>query len=218
MSVRVSVKVNTMPFRRFMTDLAQKQMPFAVAKALTDTASDVAKALKLEVMDVFDIKAPGLLRQLNPRAGRGMVVMARKSDGLVRMKSIVGFPRRSKSGALMPRFDRHVTGAIVTPYNSKLEAIPLRAVSRTGGGKIRKNHQPRNLMMQKNVSIVEIDGDKFIVRRTRRKTTYFYLLVPRHAVRAKLGFKPIVQTVVTARLQRNFNRNMVKAMRTAKRR
>lgn len=201
-----------------MTDLAHKQVPFATAQSLTNTASQAARALRNEVEDVFNVKAPGLLRQLNPRPGRGMVVMARKSQGLTRMHARVGFPRRSKSGALMPRFDRHVTGATVTPYSSKLSAIPMRHVSRTGGGRIRKNHTPARLMQQRNVSIREIDGEKYIVKQTRKGLQFFYMLVPRHRVKKKYAFKAIVQNAVARNLQRNFNRNMVKAMRTARKR
>lgn len=64
MGIDIRVRINTSVFARRMDALVAKQMPFAVAKALTDTAKDAQAEGVAEMRRVFDRPTPYALKSL----------------------------------------------------------------------------------------------------------------------------------------------------------
>lgn len=71
------VKVDLRDFKRGMTDLAKRQIPFATAQALTATARRAAEGWQEEMASVLDRPTPFTVKSVGVRAARKTTLIAR---------------------------------------------------------------------------------------------------------------------------------------------
>lgn len=181
--VRIETSVDPREFLRGWRALAEDQLPFAVARALTRVATRARDEVRGSLPRRFELRSRSL-------AGTFRAESARKADW-PHPTAVVGTLARSM---LLQEL-----GGVRTPQGRAL-AIPTRAIqakrSKTTG-KIPRGLLPSTLLERGTGAITE---DGRIVRRVRKRTETAYLLRPRAQVDEALEFGATVRGVVDREL------------------
>ncbi len=186
---------------RWMDDVGKKQIPFALAVALTKTAKDVQKDELKHLHREFTIR--------NKWPERGPLAVKITPATKKRMFATV-FTKAD----FMPL---HETGGTKIPEGNHL-AIPTSNVKRGKTGKITKGQRPRNL---KKSFVLETKGGQLGIwqrkgRGKRSEIKPMYWLEPRANIKKswdwfRTGFKTINRT-----FNDNFSKSLDKALRTSR--
>lgn len=149
----------------------------AAAKAAVNRVSlDVQRAIRRDIDRVFSGSST-----FRKRRGKGRKVsnaLRRKLfDNKSRGSAALIFSKfgRRREGEFVDFFGARITGRDITPRRSRFLTIPLQPGKR--------NRDPGKF---KNLTTVSSGGRLFLIRSTRTRTTFMFLLIPRAKIRKRL--------------------------------
>jgi len=209
----VKVQTNTPWVRLAISDVARRQMPFAMAHALTMTAGFARDDVRDNVVRKFTIRNQSLLRSAK---GGFLAQRAEKKDWPNPQAAV--FTR-------MNFWKLHETGGQKRPERgAKRVAIPtkftIRKGRRGGGGKkagsMKPSFKPKAIRKRKTA---RIEGDELRAKVTsgnarRLRFPIFYLLKPSVRIKPELEMREVVFATAKRRLNPQFNHSLGKAIRT----
>jgi len=213
--------------RRQLTDIEKNQFPFALAKSLTGTAKKAQMILREETGRRFNLH--GKFVENNIR-----VIPSKKQD----VKRGIAEAAVYTDKKIVRFMVQHEPGALRSPLSSKQIAVPIYLPKpyRTASGRIKKKWRPETLLKDfkgekgsgkarrrsktKRAFIIRAkSGDDLIVRRVsdkRRPLQILYLLTNRVKIKKHWLFEVTVRSVAGRSFERIFNRNLMKAVKTAR--
>lgn len=155
---------------------AETQTLSAAKAAVNRVSLDVQRAIRRDIDRVFSGSS-----SFRKRRGKGRKVskaLRRKLfDNKSRGSAALIFSKfgRRREGEFVDFFGPYITGRDITPRRSRFLAIPLQPG--------RRNRDPGKF---KNLETVTVDGDLFLIRSTRTRTTFMFLLIRRAKIRKRL--------------------------------
>lgn len=187
---------------RFLNDLQKRQIPFATAKALTDTANQARGEIVKHLQSTYTLRTPWY----KPGTRYGINVAIAKKNNLV-----------AEVFTRAPWMARHEEGGLKLPAGRNL-AIPSAFVKRTKRELISKANRPRNL---KNAFLVRSkSGQETLFQRVgrgrNRTIRPMYFLERQAEIKPTLQFAEIAQKVGKERWKKIFAAALDFALRTAK--
>ncbi|WP_334130181.1 phage tail protein [Sneathiella sp.] len=198
-----SVKVDTRKFNQHLTDIARKQVPFAAAFGLTKTAKDAQAATDREMNAVMTVRSPFVKRGL-------IVTPARRSDGILRMQSMVGHRAWYMAQQMGKR------SIIRKPRTAEYEYIP-RGVRRTKKGSISRNYRIKNVFKLKGTYMTEEkNGRAGVFRVVAGRPRLLYSAIRQQTVEPKMDLMDIAERTAAKRMARNFIEGMRRGIKTAR--
>lgn len=210
----ISVQVDPRRFNRWLTAQAQKQVPFATAKALTNLAKGAQESLRSDIQRNMTIRRPWALKGIQVKA-------AQKRDGLNGMYAEVGSKdwymadqlddkssdRKAPSGRkqFLPYAARKGGKASMIPKGLRPAAVTQRAKSEGGSedGKyfFKRGRGGRSMVYQ------NLKG---------KKLKLLYTVGDVQTIKPKLSLSESVRRAVAGKAEREFIRQMQAAIRSAK--
>ena len=201
--MQINLTSNVNDVMRRMTDVQKRQVPFALSKALNDTA--------------FEIRTE-IVQRTYPRA-----FTVRNSRFI---SAVLRVATASKANLIASVFDqlgrdyleRHTQGGVKTPRGSNL-AIPTDQVTRNAGGSVRAAQQPRNVLGKRGAFKLQSNGNTYIAQRqgkARYPLRVLYLLEPRATIAKTFAFYEDARRVVTERLADAWSKAWARAIKTAR--
>ena len=205
-----------------LTDVQQNQIPFATAKALTDTAKDV----QTEVLRTLPFKFKLRTSWFQPGNKYGFRV---KSATKQNLQAVI------YTDALWMNLQEQ--GAIKIAHNGrKMIAVQTANVQRTGSGRIKEDQKPAYLLRGYSVKgrskakgmgrraeftgvqafIGVVHGSPAIWLRVGRHLKLMYVLLPDAKISPRLHFVETGKRIVALRWHINFESALYEAMRTAR--
>ena len=166
-SFSVQVESNLDDASRWVRALATRELPFATAAALSDTARAATERLQDSLAETFTLRNRGLRRGIRWKR-------AEKRDwprpyALVYVTPWAGF------------LALQATGGVKRPgRGAKTVAVPTSRVQRTSSGRVRKSDRPRQLLRRPTGDVVQSDRSLVIRimkgRRVGRREGDYYTL------------------------------------------
>lgn len=217
MPIGIKVTVNTAKAIGQLKAITSRQLPYAVATALTRTAKAAGDALARGAESTMTIRQKWAARHKTASLGGGapksagfVSIPARKSDGLNGMAARVGH----SGWQMAQQMDDDATNR--KPLRSAYRFIPL-SVGRTNGGKVRKADKPAALMGKPGVFVRDTSSGPIMFRRGKGgRVTPLYKLVKAQRIAPRMNFNATVRAVAKANLQRELERALAQAFRTAR--
>jgi hypothetical protein len=176
----------------------RSQLPFATAKALSDTAIDVSKAETKAIEDVFDRPTPFTKRAIGYKRATKATLSAR-----VFVKDVQA-----------EYLGIEITGGTARPKKRAL-VIPARGLRLNQYGNIPRN-KIRTLLARSDTFSGEVRGVPGIWQRTRKGMKLLILYEPKAKYKKRFPFYDIAKRTVKARIGPNFSAAFALALRTAK--
>jgi len=168
----------------------------ATRAAVDETSLKMQKAIRADVDRIFS----GGTVQLRRGKGRRVSDAVRRKlfDNRARGTAALVFSKfgRRENGQFVDYLGPYITGRDIRPRRGRYLVIPLQRGKR--------NRDPKNM---KNLHAVAIGGRLFLVRSTRTRTTFMFLLIPRVRITRRLRAARIARREARAmagRAQRAF--------------
>lgn len=204
---RIDVRMDLKRFERELDDLARRQLPFAVARALTWTARDARDEVRKQVARRFVTRSKWVERGIVFRSATKRMPVA-----------VVG----SRDWFMAD----HEDGATRWPFKGRHRAAPL-AVRKNARQKITKAKRPKALLAKggrrkffvQRLKTGRAKGQFAVLRRAGRDRyplQVLYLLEAQTKIRPKFGFRKTVERTVARRLRKNFGKSLAQALATAR--
>ena len=230
--MRVSIKANTKEMEAKLANLVQKQIPFALTKTVTKVATLTRdEQLYQEYNKFFEMRNKPFFRAVHSVAASqlrftkqtGVAVASIQRQDAPRP---VGTTRAGRGRKANTSFmTKHASGGIKTA-KGKLIAIPLSTAKlprKKGGrnaGAIVKGKQPKALLQGRGFIVDTKKGKKVLFRRVGRgkKSNIEAMYHLRPAATIQGGYNPMRAARIGVRkwFAPTFNRNMIKALKTAR--
>lgn len=187
-------------------DFADRQLPFAMSRALNDTMFDVrAKVTGETWQNAFEVRNKSLAKNV-----WRVTKFARKWDQDVLLEQVLP----------LKWLGRQVTGGVKGASGGHAVAVPVKDnVPRTGTGRIPAALKPSRLRNDtKNVFVTKgRAGKRLIVKRQKNgENKVMFVLTPNAVVPPRLRFREDTRATAIERLPVNFSRRFAEAKRTAK--
>lgn len=202
----ISVKSEISALARQLDAATTRQLPFAVANALTSTAFAARDAVRASMPSRFTIRRQWVIKGI-------AVKKATKADLTAVVFSRDAFMRRQETGE----------DKLPMQAGGKYIAVPLETVKRTKTAVVSARDLPRNLPNtlknkgQLTARLEARDGRKFLARRDKRgKLTVLWALVPRAKMNKRLGLYDTTSKVIRAQFGKNLSSALEYALRTKK--
>lgn len=195
--IKISVKVDIDRATQWLTGLQREQIPFAVAKALTQTAKDAQAELQAQLPVHLDKPVPFTNRAfaIEPatKSRPTAAVFIKEAQWKYLQYQVKGGTRLPKNKAL------------VEPVNVALNQY----------GNMPRN-KVRALLARKDVFVGKIYGFPGIYQRVGQKLKLLIAFAPQAEYKPRFDFKGIVHRVVMAKFKANFDQALREALRTAR--
>ncbi len=168
----------------------------AARAAVDETSLRVQKAIRADVDRIF---SGGTVRLRRGKGRRVSGAVRRKLfDNRARGTAALVFSKfgRREGGEFVDYLGPYITGRDIRPRRGRYLAIPLQRGKR--------NRDPKTF---KNLHTIAIGGRLFLVRSTRTRTTFMFLLIPRVRITRRLRAKKIAlreARLMAGRAQRAF--------------
>lgn len=212
--MQIAVNFEALKATAWLTDLQKKQVPFATAKALTQTAQDIQKMVQAEMPNRFTLRNDWVRQGIR-------IIPATKSN----LRAVV-FSRdafmslQEEGGDKRPKKDRNL-------------AIPL-AARRTKKGLINKADLPENLgraeftvgrggkqVARRGREGVAFkfkaqDGREYLALRRGNKLELMYLLTPQARVKKALGLRETGRRMYAKAFNNRFGAALKSALDSAR--
>jgi len=230
--VRLSISANTKEMEDRLTNLVKKQIPFALSRTVTKVATLTRdEQIYQEYNKFFEMRnkpffrsvhsvAPAQLR-FTKQTGVAVASIQRQDSP----RPVGTLPARGGRKANTSFMERHAKGGIKTP-RGKFIAVPISGANlprKKGGrqaGAIVKGKQPKALLQGRGFIVNTKKGKSVLFRRVGRgkKSTIeaMYHLQPSASIKG--GYNPARAARIGVRkwFGPTFNRNMIKALKTAR--
>ena len=180
-----------------------KQLPFAIAKGLTQTAKDAQAAVIGELPQKFTVR--GNWSKPSNKFG-------------IKVKAATKTKQVAEIGTNADWLALHETAGIKTPKGTNI-AIPTSNVRRTKRQIIQRSQRPRNLRGKRDVVLQTRSGAVLYQRKykgKRSKLVPLYNLERRAKIRKNSPVIEPTKRIVRLRFKGNFNKALDFAMKTAK--
>jgi hypothetical protein len=214
-SVSITIRINTTDLTKNLDALATSQVPFATARALTQTGLDSQKAEQARIAALFTLRRPDFVQKQGVKLMGGIATKAKPS---------ITFRVDPKADFLI-KFE---TGAEKKPTGGEFLALPT-DVRKTKRDLITASNRPRSLISR--LGPVHGAGGVFVLRtqhgklvpgiyqrggRGARKIKLLFAF-ERDALTPKLlGFVDTFSKTVQQRWQINFTTALADAIKTAR--
>ena len=208
----ITVQLDPRRFNRWLNAQAQKQVPFAAAKALTNLAKDAQSVIRSDIQRTMTIRRPWALKGIQVKA-------AQKRDGLGRMQAEVGSKdwfmadqlddtssvRKTSKKQFLPYAARRGGKSASIPKGLRPAAVTSSAMASTGGqdGRyfFKKGRGGRSMLYQ------NLRG---------KKLRLMYTVGPEQTIRPKMRLSESVRVAVSGKVEREFVKQMQAAIRSAR--
>lgn len=216
----IQIRVDAKPLTESLSALGQRQVPFALSKALNGVLIDAQAEVVRGVRARFTVRKPDFLRRA--------------------VKMVQFANRRTLTAALAvtgPNADvyiQHEDGGTKTPTSSRALAVP-REVRRTKRDLITKGNRPRGLNLTKagtgpkatiykgdkrTFAIRSASGEGLLLQRTGRgrasRLRLLYLFRRQAQLQPRLEFGDTVTQTIVERWDRQLDLAFTEAVRTAR--
>lgn len=181
----------------------EKQVTFATAQALTQTAKDAQSAVIKSVESTFTVRN----KWTQPSNKFGIKIIPARKDKL-----------QSAVVTDADWLNLHETGGTKTPDGNSI-AIPTENVRRTKRQLIQKSQRPAALRGKRDVVLMTKNGPVLFQRRGRKGATRLvalYQLEPRARIKRQSTVLTPTEKTVQAKLSSNFHQALLNAIATAK--
>lgn len=241
MSIRFSIKSDTEKMRKKLDNLARRQIPFAVARAVTQTAVKVRnEEITREYMRTFEARnlsfimavhrVYGANASFTKRTGMAVASIQPVDDPVPTgtTQSAAGSRQGTKKTRAGTQFmKRHVTGGVKAPYRKKI-AVPIEGsgmTRRSGGAKagaINDAWKPKQLLNKDKyfVGTSKRTGKGFIGKRygskKKPKVKVMYSLESSVPIKRVYDPLPVARRGIKRVFPSFFRRSFTDALRTAK--
>jgi len=241
MSIRFSIKSDTDQMRKKLDNLARRQIPFAVARAVTQTAVKVRNEdITREYMRTFEARNLSFIMAVHRVYGANASFAKRTGVAVASIQpvddpvpsgttqSAAGSRQGTKKTRAGTQFmKRHVKGGIKTSGRTKL-AIPVTGAKltrrRSGSmeGAMTKVSKPKQVLARKNTFIgtSKRTGNSMIMQRTgskkNAKVRALYTLAPSAKIKRVYDPLPAAKRGIARTFPTLFRKSFVGALRTAK--
>ena len=193
----ITVKFDPQPVLRMLDDIQRRQLPFATAKALTQTAKAVQTKLTAEIERAFDRPTPFTKKAIGIKAARKDTLTA---EVFVRDIQAKYLKLQIEGGTRRP-----IKRALLLPANVALNQY---------------GNMPRNLVKRlrgrKDVFSATINGTPGLWQRVGRSVRLLVGYEPQAQYQRRFDFYGIGQREAERRLPANFARALADALRTAR--
>lgn len=234
MTVTVSIKANTQEMADKLNNLVRRQIPFAVTKTTTQTATVTRDDYVLrEYRRDFTSRNKQFEKLAHSVAAADVKHTRQTGVAIAAIMPRDGKRPQGTTRAAMPKkldtsfMTRQRKGGIKMPKGGKNIAIPIsgspitRRTSGAKAGAIRKNFEPKTLMQnfpEKTFIKKNSRGNKIMYRKVGRgnKIQPMYLLKPTTNIKRRHNPLPEAQRGVMFHFPRLFKRNLILALKTAK--
>lgn len=203
MPVALNVKSNIRPFKRKLSRIKRKQLPFATSKALNDTIFDVRR----------HIVGPVWSRAFEAKNARFASATFRVAKSTKRKLVASLFDALNRANLAL-----HETGGVKRPFRGQHLAVPV-GVKRTASGKISKGRRPAALRGKGGVFKTRLStGNEGLVERRGKKgkLSVLYTLPRAARIKAKFPFEREAHAMAARRFTRRFKVSLERALRTAR--
>lgn len=241
MSIRFSIKADTDQMYKKLDNLARRQIPFAVAKAVTQTAVKVRNEdITREYMRTFEARNLSFIMAVHRVFGANASYAKRTGMAVASIQPVddpvpagtTASAAGAKQGTRKTRagtqfMKRHVSGGIKTSGRRKI-AVPItgaklnRRKSGTMEGAMTKASKPKQVLARKNTFIgtSKRTGKSMIMQRTggkrNPKVSALYTLTPSAKIDRVYNPLPAAKRGIARTFPTLFRKSFVGALRTAK--
>jgi len=209
----LAISVNLKEFKRGLDDIARQQLPFAIAKTLTDLAKEAQLQIRSSIPKLFHVRSTWTEKGVR-------IEPARKADLI----------SRGSCQSVVKDIDRHMllqeTGGIKRPTKSRRVAVPVPGFAqgaRGAGGRIKATKMPAPLLHEfkgkrKPFLMKTSAGNSIIAQRIGkgRAVKALYALEPLVKIHARFGFAQTVVNVVHRKVNAVLAANLERATAMAK--
>lgn len=203
-----SISLNGAQLTAALSDIEQRQLPFAVSNAINDTALDFQEAERRHFADVFTIRRQDFIF----KQGVKMLEFSTKST----LRATIGTDPKAD---FLAKFE---TGGEKTPIGGHSLAVPV-DIRQDVTEVIPTSDRPRQLLSNpsSNVFIVEIGDERSglppgIYRRVDKRVELLYALTPKAEIEAVLEYGEIAEHTVAENFPEHFQVEFARAMATAR--
>ncbi|MDO8421117.1 MAG: hypothetical protein Q7S99_03045 [Parvibaculum sp.] len=181
-------------FIRGIERTTRDQLPFVMAKTLTDTAKDAQTTLRSDMAGKMTLRSTWAAKGIR-------ITPARKSDGFSHMRAEVG----SKDWFMADQLDD--ASSIRAPKTSKYRYIP-KAARPNKASKIPKRLSPGAVLNGKYAFVTKSkNGGISVFKRGINGLTLMYQGIKRQKITPKVSLHRSVQQSTRAKVEINFARN-----------
>lgn len=178
-----------------------KQLNFAVARALTQTALDLQAEVRVNMPRRFTIRKQWTINgiRITPATKQKLEATVYSKDDYMGLQEY---------------------GGVKSPTKKQYLAVPLSMVRRTSKDSIRRSDLPKNL--GDKVSKVEINGKFYLALKRGRmgangqKLRLLYALIPAGKIKKRLGLETDGDRIARAAFKSRLNQFMIEAMMSAR--
>lgn len=206
------IKLDNKAIHNWLDDIAKRQIPFATAKALTDTAKHIGEDIANKTKETMNAKKWASSVRTSSIGGgikKGsayFVIPANKKDGLGKMKATVG-----TTGWQLAQQEAEIV-SIRKPLKAKNLYIPLR-----GTRNMTKKPKPSSLFKKKNIFIKKTEkGTILFEKSASNRSTPMYKIVKTQPINPKFSFNDEATNIIKSKFSYYFNCAMKNAIKTAK--
>lgn len=230
------ISINTDTFSKSMNEIVKQQIPFAAAKALTLTAKDSQKVLRLKMPRVFDRPTPYILKstRIKPARKNNLVATVTFKNESLKSQPPSEYMMVHTKGGQRPdkRSEKLLRARGLLPEG--YHVVPGQGVRLNKYGNVTRGQ------IQKVLSNIGAQFDRYQNSSDASKKQYFvgspggaplgvWQRLPKNRVRpififvqgepqyrSRFPFKQTVEKVVAARLQVHLRRSLSEAIKTAR--
>lgn len=206
MNPHITVRIDNGSTVANLSALEKRQLPFATARAITQTGFDFQKAERAHFADAFTLRRQSFIEREGVKLFGGIATKGKPS---------ITFGVSDKA-SFLAKFE---TGATKLPQRAKALELPV-DVRRNKRDIITRSNRPRQLLNKSNVFKLDVQTGKLPAgiyqRMANRRLKLLFAAEPQAKTPKILEFVSTMQKTVQDRWRENFANALRDAVRTAR--